>query len=244
MTGIVYRGIIKKQKEKNLMKKKILLCILTSIALLFCACGSKDTKSSQVKTKTTSNSETLYRQGLDVVSLMSEMAGNDDFGQMAGSNEIENVVENIRCGDYSKPSAVYRINMSDGILEQIISISGVNSEDFTRELKEYMQKRMKKSMASMINANYGASAVAASAIYHADKIFVYNEGEKDEIYIYTYDTGYPVMVTFTAGEEGAFLADGSFILDDEFEADTKEKFQEFLDETMYFKGCSAEKLDI
>lgn len=34
------------------------------------------------------------------------------------------------------------------------------------------------------------------------------------------------------------------IFDDEFAADTEEELREFLDETVYFKGCSAEKLDI
>lgn len=226
------------------MKKKILLCILTVVSMLFCACGGKDAESAQVNTETASDLKTLYQQGLDVISLMSDMAESDDFAQMAGSNEIKDAAENIREGDYSKPSAVYRIDMSEGMLEQMISISGMDSQDFTGELKTYMQKRMKKSLAGMINANYGTSAVAASTIYRVDKIFAYNEDENDEIYIYTYDTGYPIMVTFTAGEGRAFMAEGNFLLDDEFEAGTEEEFQEFLDDTTYFKGCSVEKLNV
>lgn len=226
------------------MKKKILLSVLAVLSLLLCACGSKDVKSPQVNNKTSAKSETLYQHGLDVIALMSGMAANDDMNRITGSDETRKIAENIRKGDYGNPKAVYRIEMSDGMLEQIFSMGSMDSDDFSEELQEFLEKKTKKSIASMINSLYGTWSVAASSIYHADKLFVCNEEQKDDIYIYTYDTGYPAMVTFTSGEGGAFLADGSFIFDDEFSADTDEELQQFLDGIIYFKGCSVERLDV
>ena len=54
-----------------------------------------------------------------------------------------------------------------------------------------------------------------------------NALSEDVIYIYTFEKGYPVAVTFTVGENGAVSAGGNFVMYEEFTCGSSEEVQEF-----------------
>ena len=75
------------------MKKKNLVIFSVILILSLTACGSKKEQSS------------LYEQGLEVVSLMEEMANSESYIQLfTGNTEINEIIQNIAEGDYSQPA--------------------------------------------------------------------------------------------------------------------------------------------
>ena len=77
------------------------LVIIVALAMILSlsACSSNQ---NHAETKS------LYAQGLDVVGLMSEMAGTNGYADIyTGNSEIKTVIQNIASGDYSAPQTVY-----------------------------------------------------------------------------------------------------------------------------------------
>lgn len=57
-----------------------------------------------------SSNKTLYEEGLEVISLMEEMASNDTYLKIySASSEIQDIVRNAGEGDFSEPKAITRL---------------------------------------------------------------------------------------------------------------------------------------
>ena len=78
-------------------KKGMMIAIVLTV-LGLAACGSNK------------EAVSLYEQGLEVVSLMEEMANCESYIQLfTGNTEINEIIQNIAEGDYSQPDAVYEV---------------------------------------------------------------------------------------------------------------------------------------
>ena len=80
------------------MKKRISIIFMAVMIFGMTACG---TKKEQVS---------LYEQGLEVVTLMDEMADSQSYVQMfMGNTQISELIQSNTNGDYSKPQTVYEV---------------------------------------------------------------------------------------------------------------------------------------
>lgn len=192
------------------MKKLLTLCL--AAAFLFTACGTKKEKS-------------LYVQGLELIALMGEMAQSDAYFSMYSTvpevkAQMDKVARAAEAGIYQNPKAVYQITADpDGLMELLKNTSGADA-DFDRmppELKAYAQSRLFSSCASILNSTAGMESIAASSIYTCSKSFVCHEASEDTAYLYTYEDACPVLVTFSAGENYAVNASGTYILNEDME---------------------------
>lgn len=192
--------------------KTLSLILACSVLFLLVSCGGK-----------TDGNKSIYEQGLTLAALLKEMAGSDAYLQLYSSMpEAQEILSDAADGDYAAPKAVYQIEISDSTL-----FTGI--ENLPDPLKEYASSRVQSSLANLINAQGGSSILAAASICTAEKIFVCRDFTGNTTYLYTYESGVPVLVNFLAGEDGAVAAYGSFVLPEDFSVETAADIRQSLE---------------
>ena len=205
------------------MKKRMILPMAFTLALSLCACGGDSGKASSGKT--------LLEHGLEVVDTMDEMADSDEYINFySGNKEMAEIVKGIGKGDHSAPVAVYKITVDEKAMEAWDMLSGL--EGLSENLKTAMrQKAFGAALITQINAQNGATTLAATTICTAGKTFVSTEGDGDAIYLYVYENACPAAVSFVRGEDNSVSASGTFILNDGFDASSPESLEAFFGES-------------
>ena len=204
------------------MKKRIVAVVISIVlALGVSGCGGGN-----------SSNKTLYEQGLEVISLMEEMASSDTYLKIYSvSSEIQDIMRTAGEGDFSEPKAIYRVATSEETLLGLAEIAGSEApEGLSDTLKGYVQSRMNGAIINQVNATGGAATLAAASICTGGKTFVSDELTEDVIYLYTYESAVPVAISFAVGEDGAVSATGNFILYEGFNVDTEQDIKDFFEE--------------
>ena len=204
------------------MKKRIITIGISVVLVLgVCGCGGGN-----------SSNKSLYEEGLEVISLMEEMASNDTYLKIySASSEIQDIVRNAGEGDFSEPKAIYKVAISEETLLALAEITGSEAtEGLSDTLKGYVQSRMNGAIINQVNATGGAATLAAASICTGGKTFVSDELTEDVIYLYTYESAVPVAISFAVGEDGAVSATGNFILYEGFNVDTEQDIKDFFEE--------------
>lgn len=203
-------------KMKRLVNTALALVMVASLT----ACGGND---SEVPGKT------LYGHGQDVVSIMVEATRSEEYVQAyTGSPEITEIVQSIGAGDYTTPKAVYCIKVSDDTLLGLAELG--NMDGASESLQDTMKGRVLASLMTQINGMSGVNNLAASSVCTMGKTFVSEEVAENQIYLYTYENGKPVAVTFVVGEGGSVSASGTFVMYDEFTCGSAEEIETFFSE--------------
>ena len=164
-------------------------------------------------------SVSLKECGEKIIPLMAEMLVSDaykelyDFSLTDAHNEV---IEIICKGDYSKASQVYELLIPEEIL-----ISEVAKGDYSEELYNYLYLSQSSSLATFINRHSGNEALIVSSIFSAQKIFANGNIDEIKTYLYVFENGNPILMIFTPGEDGAFRANGHFIINDNFVTDNE-----------------------
>ena len=187
--------------------KKFIMAAFMFCFLLLAACGQKK--------EAPKSGKSLYEHGLELISLMDEIAGSEEYiSILSTSEDIKNILLETAKGDFSNPKTVYRITISG---TEIFNIAEANIGQLSDTLQENIKSRMASVLSNQINALAGTTELASSAVCTAEKTFVCPELEESQIYLYLFDNAVPAVVTFTPGEDGAVFAKSSFILLDDFE---------------------------
>ena len=204
------------------MKRVLAVVLAMTMTFVLCACGGDSGKASGGKT--------LLEHGLDVVATMDEMADSDEYISFySGNKEMAEIVKEIGKGDHSTPVAVYKITVDEKAMEAWDMLSGL--EGLSENLKTAMrQKAFGAALITQINAQNGATTLAATTICAAGKTFVSTEGDGDAIYLYVYENACPAAVSFVRGEDNSVSASGTFILNDGFDASSHESLEAFFGE--------------
>lgn len=204
------------QNHANYFMKALLLTVLMS-ALLLSACGNQ---------KGNAKTQSLYEQGLEVVSLMSEMTRSEEYIDLfIGNNELKSVIQSISAGDYTEPIAVYAISVTDDNLAALSELFGVSN--VSEKLEAYLTDRVFTTLMTQSNSRSGAENLAAASVCAAQKTFVNEDADKNVIYLYTYEDAVPVAVTFVVGEDSSVSANGTFIMYDEFTCGSVDEIRSF-----------------
>ena len=206
------------------MKKRMSIIVrVFLLAISLCSCTGK---SGNVP-----GGKSLLEHGLEVVATMVEMAGSEQYVNFyTGSKEMAEIVTAISKGDHSTPVAVYKITVDKNAAEFWDMLGGL--EGLSETLKTAMrQKAFGAALITQINAQSGATTLAATTICTAGKTFVSSEGKGDMIYLYVYENACPAAVSFVRGEDNSISASGTFILNDAFDASTPESLEAFFSES-------------
>lgn len=205
------------KKLRKIFLAAWLVLLLPVLVLGLSGCGNNG---SVAETKS------LYAQGLEVVRLMSEVAGSEEYmGFYTDSDAVTSAVQNISAGDYTTPKAVYAVSVTEEALAAMTEF--IPLDNFSEEVKTFLMQRVLSSLFTQVNALGGAEKLAASSVCMVEKVFVNESANRDVIYLYTYDNTAPAAVTFTVGEDGAVLAKGAFVLYDGFTCESADEIKSF-----------------
>ncbi len=201
---------------KTIVTKTLAMTVFMSM-LSLSACGNDG---GGTKTKS------LYEQGLEVVSLMSEMTRSEEYIDLfIGNSDLNSVIQNISTGDYTVPKAVYAISVTDESLAALEGLYGVGN--VSGELESYLTDKIFTTLMTQINSRSGVQNLAAASACAAQKTFVNENVDKNVIYLYTYENAVPAAVTFVVGEDSAVSASGVFVLYDEFPCGSVDEIKSF-----------------
>ena len=185
------------------MKRRFLVLLLACVMVttVFSSC---------VKEKT------LAEYGEEVISLMVEAVGNEDYKALYGSApHYAETIDGIKAGDYSKIKAIYELVITE---EDILSQQGfdVDEESMSAELYSYICSSAYTSFGSKINIKTGdTDAIIAASIFAMQKSFV-SAKDVNKIYLYVFENGTPIAVTFVSGGDRVIKASGGFIINEDF----------------------------
>ena len=198
------------------MRRRILLLILLIIALITSFAGC----SMPAETNMEASEKSLYDQGLEITSVVKEMAGSRAYLDGIGAvEEIRPYLQNASAGYYAIPKDVYCVTVSQS---DIYSGYEIDPNDLTDELQSQFVSQGYRGLISCLNAQQGTACLAASNCCIARKTFTCTDFSENVIYIYTFINSTPVGVIFTAGENNSVLAEGYLIFQDDIDVDGEE----------------------
>ena len=172
--------------------------------------------------------KSLYSHGMDVIHLMAEMVGSENYVNLFTANtEIREIVDQLAKADYTEPEAVYVLTVSEEILNAMAELGALESA--SDALKQYLSQRMMTSLVSQINGRSGAVRLAAASVCTAGKTFIHHDAQ-DLIYLYSFANAAPVAVTFTVGEDQTVSASGMFVVYEDFPCGSAEEIEAFFEE--------------
>ena len=161
---------------------------------------------------------------------MDEMVDSENYGSLYNlPAAYDKTISNLRNGDYSKSSAVYELSIPEDELFESIDTS-IDKESFSEDLYKHVCSSAYLSLASRITQKGGVEAISVSTAFSAQKSFVNKEMDANKIYLYVFENGCPILITFVAGEDGSFRAVGYFIINETFVTD---------DEHSIIESCKA-----
>ena len=193
--------------------KRTLSLLLTALLLLplLAGCGSAPA----------AEPVSLYDRGLSLVAMLGEMAGSEDYLRlMATDEEILALLEPVGAGDYSTPRAVYQLTLSEDAAARAF---GQPLPALSEAVIRSLTARVPLALLNQLNAQDGASTLAAASLCTASDAFMAAEEETaDCVYLYTFDSGVPIAVIFTAAGESTVSATALFLLSGAVTVDSEE----------------------
>lgn len=176
--------------------------------------------------------KSLREHGQELVSLMGEMAGSEEYVDLyTGSDEIGEILSAAGEGDFSAPTAVYRVLVPESALGQYGLMGADSLDGFSPELQKSLKARTVSSLPTLINSMGGANILAAASVCTANKTFRSTEVPGNGlIYLYLYENAVPAAVVFLPGEDGTVSASGMLILYDGFQVESADDLSGLLGE--------------
>ena len=148
------------------------------------------------------NIMSLEKRGIKVIGTMVDIAENyESMGFPASLSEYSDV---IKAADYSTPDKIYEVAFSTSFLDEYV-------KDFPDELKQYYSDRVSLITVQAVINSCGPEAIAFSSATMSSYVCVDKTLKENTTYIYVFEGGYPVVVDFTKGEDGAITVSGRFI---------------------------------
>lgn len=184
------------------MKKFSIVIFAFLLALTMTACG---------KNHNSHNEEALFDLGIEVTKTMQEMVYSDEYISLYTAIEFEDEIVKFQATDYDSPIAVYSVEMPN-VKDVLSKLGSENIEDYDKlsdNLKEQLDHRVSfSSIISSINAQSGTNAMALCSLLTATKYDKDVELDKNITYLYVFEEGIPIAVTFTKSG----YANGQFLL--------------------------------
>lgn len=203
----------------------LLICVL--LMNLFASCSG--------------NTKSLTKCGEEVISLMAEMIENEAYQSLYHlANAHDEEINKLRKGNYSKTATVYELTVSEETLLDTAMNQSVNKDAFSEDLYQYICTSAYVSFASLINQKSDTEALIVSSVFTAQKSFIDKNTNENKLYLYVFENGCPIVISFISDGNGAFRAVGQFIINDTFVTDDEHSIEASLD-AMKITGVTVTK---
>ncbi len=139
-------------------------------------------------------SKETYETVQSLINLMESLSKSDEYIKQAvsGENIIVNEISKL---DFSKPSAIYSV-----ATENIVKLT-LETFKTPKNTEPFIEKSAVNSIAYLINGNHGMDNIIASSVLSVYTTTVDKSVESSEVYLFTYEHNYALVVTFIAGEK-------------------------------------------
>ncbi len=216
------------------MSKKariMIVCMLISTLVLTACNGGGDKKTD------TKSSVSLYERGMELTAIISELSKNEQYVDAvlpSRESSMQELFDSIKGMDYSKPEHVYRIkNMDEVVSAGMVMLTKVDVDKCSEAVKKHLEKRLVNAISNyIIGQRTSVTALAVSSCFITETSFTDASVKDYEVYIYTYQNAYPVMVCFVPGKDGSVVASAGYIIVDDFIGADEETLSEDISFTM------------
>lgn len=158
----------------------------------------------------------VIAKGLELITQMDKAAESESYRQlMSGSDELNQIVEDIAGGDYSIPKAVYKTSVAEG--EALKAFSGLAIDELPEEIRSSVDKKLMASIPSQINAAEGVNMIAATSVLTTSDVVLLDNIDGNQLYVFIYDD-ITAMVSYIPYEDGIVYASANFVKLDNIES--------------------------
>lgn len=201
------------------MKRILLYIMAVLMALSLAACGMFGNTASE---------KDLYKAGLELISVMDEMLQSDEYAEIIGIRVNKDVIESVNTKDYSSPTAVYSISSPEvnDLLQQFGNYKVEDWNNLSDNLKVQIENKVSfSSVISSLNGRKGADEISFAALYTATDRKDNIKPEKPISYLYIFEKGTPIAVSFT--EDGYLYGQFVFLEKTDSLSDIKSLFDAY-----------------
>ncbi len=203
------------------MKKNIKITFSAFLSLCLIILSSCSASEKQVP---------LYDRGIEVVSLLHEMAHSETYIEAySGNTKIKDIITSVGSDNPALPKAVYEIKIPTDKINELLNLGEANN--FSDRLNNFIKSRSYSIIPTQINAIGGAEKLAAASICTIGTSFIDKNLSENVMYLYVYENSAPVIVNFSpAGNDNIVNTSGMFIFNENFSTDIFESLKEFFTE--------------
>lgn len=195
------------------MKKMIIAALaVLSMSLLLIACEKTEYP-------------TFEEKGMEIIGIMEDMINSEEYIEALGirDEDVLGIIESAAEGDYSEAEHIYSLkfdNPADALID--------NFDDLPRSLKKVVNDKAYGAYISALNAASGSIPLVAASMATASTAFA-TDGES-AVYLYTFEDGYPIAITYVVNDEGICSAAGTFLFrTDDLDFSSAKKLEDSLD---------------
>ncbi len=167
-------------------------------------------------TKNTTKVDKFYvDEAIKLITESGELAADRDFISLYTTNdEMTNKLLALGAVDFNKPTDVFYLYADkDQMVANIKALAGEDAENIDFEKMEKLNKRYNFStLASLINASYGAENLAALTILTNSRGYIMPKDFKDDFALFVqYEGDYSAIVSFSKYGDGVISANMAFV---------------------------------
>jgi len=177
---------------------------------------------------------TFEEKGLEIIGIMEDMINSEKYLEIYGvRDEALEIIESTAEGDYSEAEHIYEVKLQNFYGDLIDDY-----DELPKSLRKVAEGELGSTFVSRLNVTAGIGYMTAAYSITAEVLFN-TDVEDSTVYIYTFEDGVPIAVSFSVNDEGICSAYGMFLFTyndlDLSSARTLEKSLDFYD-------CDVEKI--
>ena len=195
------------------MKKFALVLLILCAILVFSACEKTEYP-------------TFEEKGMEIVGVIEDIINSEEYLEVYGirDEDVLGLIKDAAEGDYSEAEHIYELKF-DNLADDMVD----NYNKLPRSLKDMMKNRAYGAYISSLNSVVGSTPLVAASMTTASSVFATDQ-EENTIYIYTFEEGFPIAVTFVVNDEGICSASGTFLFGaDELDFSSEKNLEKSLD---------------
>lgn len=209
------------------------MIVLMAIVLMATGCGAKTQDTSKI----------FEENANEVIKKMAEKAKSEEYIQFYTNYDIvADVIGKVADGDYSVPKNIYKITFTSEGIQELLAMEGGETKNLSESLKAELEDKMVAAIGTMLNSNAGAQAVVLASVLQTEQCFVCENVIEKCIYLYFYEQGAPVVISFVPGKDNTVMARGVFVVREDMEEFNPENINQAIEEIKQYIEVEIEKV--
>ena len=180
----------------------------------------------------------LYRRGMSVVYTMCDMASSDYLRLLYGERAADMLDKTQEDGTTLRgqmDAARYKTADAVFLLDATVPTSDGTTDGLSEELQELYRIQSAVGLSGYLSLNAGADSdrISLSAMLTATELFTCEGIRENTVfhYLYVFQEGLPIIVTYRTGRDGAVWASGKLLYDKGLNLTSAAELKAYMEET-------------